>query len=906
MTPIHPNARVYCPDQPERGFGEVRLVEENLLADERICQVAFEWSPGLVALPESALRLVPQFAQGATIEAGSLGDVEWLRRRLGAALVMAENSQNAAFIRSFTLPLPHQAFLLEKVISGRRLGHIIADDVGMGKTIEAGLLIASLRQRDPRCRVLVACPAGVVLQWQDEMDEHFGLTFHVAGRDFKPDRPANWESHDLVVGSLDTLKQERLRDVFQKSPAFDLVICDEAHRLTAKRDFLSNDLRTTQNFRFLDWLTKEHRVSWEEAPDGSPRSPRLILMSATPHQGDDLRFAYLLQLVRPDQLDAEQAIQNTESPIGSSILEECVTRTAKRRAVDWNGRPIFNGHDTRTLDVPLNAPEKAALRRLAQYVASEMVFKETRGEALVRALAMHTFQKIAASSWVALEAAMQRRVAQASGVTSSHARPNPIDESVSLGEEFAVLGGGREAAALQEVLDCIRAVTNDSKWQTFQDLMQPGNGFREPGDRVLIFTQYRVTQSWLAAELEKAGEVVAQIHGGLTLDQRKTQRAAFEREATVMLSTEAGSEGANLHRGCHLMVNYDLPWNPMRLLQRIGRLDRYGQKHRVRVANLKSPESWDARISAKIETKLEAIQSRMGQVADEDYRAMILGGIHEAIDVAEVMHQCQWGASEKGLEEAIDKAVASVLSRKSSLDALFRESLGMPAKFQDNPPELDSEAFRQAFAWAAAAHGISLKESRTSDNQRLPGVHHFTLPPAFRGGLRASTECHVVFDRERYAAIRGLTLGRARGQDIKPTLAGFGDPVTDWFFRRALQAENSASIFALQKPADAPPDETWWIVHAARWKTGKDWIGPDLLLAFGLTRLGEITRPISTGTLFQKLSNASSPAPSPTALTLPPLALSLAACKNHLRSRPDVVRQSKHLHLWPIAVMALL
>jgi hypothetical protein len=229
----------------------------------------------------------------------------------------------------------------------------------------------------------------------------------------------------------------------------------------------------------------------------------------------------------------------------------------------------------------------------------------------------------------------------------------------------------------------------------------------------------------------------------------------------------------------------------------------------------------------------------------------------------------------------------------------------MPAQYQDNPPELDSVAFRQAFAWAAEAHDIILKESRTADNQRLPGVFHFSLPPAFRGGLRSSNDCHVVFDRDRYAAIRGLTLGRARGQDIKPNLAGFGDPVTDWFFRRALQADHSASLFAIQRPADAPSDETWWIVHAARWKGGKEWVGPDLALTFGVTDSGAITRAIKTNSLFQHLTKASFPPTLPAKLTLPSLAPSLTACKAYLRSRADVVRQSQHLQLWTFTAVAL-
>ncbi len=207
-TTIQPNDRVFQPEHPEHGYGIVRLIEESVLSDERICQVAFEWVPGLLAVAETALKAVPKLESGHVILSDEWGGVEELQRRLGAALVMAENSQSAAFIRSFTMPLPHQAFLLEKILAHRRFGHVIADDVGMGKTIEAGLIIATLRQRDPQCRVLVLCPAGVVLQWQDEMDEHFGLP--VIRRKCVPSRsesavagaaeppPAQWRSSALL------------------------------------------------------------------------------------------------------------------------------------------------------------------------------------------------------------------------------------------------------------------------------------------------------------------------------------------------------------------------------------------------------------------------------------------------------------------------------------------------------------------------------------------------------------------------------------------------------------------------------------------------------------------------------------------------------------------------------------
>jgi superfamily II DNA or RNA helicase len=891
---IQTESRVLCPDHPEYGFGVVKLIDDNILDDQRTCQVAFDWIAGLTPVSEAALRQALQFVSGSSIPATEWGGLEDLQRRLGSALSIAENSRTGNFIRSFVSPLPHQLFLLEKIVSHNRLGHVIADDVGMGKTIEAGLIIASMRQQDPRSRILVLSPAGVVLQWQDEMEEHFGLDFSIVGRDFNPKSLPNWKNHALILASLDTLKQEQHQEILKQIPPFDLIICDEAHRLTAKREFLSNELYRTRNYRFIEWMSTEHVVQWTQRGDGAPRSPRLLLLSGTPHQGDDLRFAYLLQLVRPDQINAEAANESGDLLTDPLILEECITRTAKKRAVDWSGKSIFMGHETQTRDVDLEDDEKEVLAALSRYVLREMQFTNG-GTPLIRALAMHTFQKIAASSWAALETAMRNRLSGNSGV-----REDFSDEG-SMGSEFEPDLDEKEQQAIQGLLGRIERLTGNSKWNRFAESIKPGNGFRESGDRLLIFTQYRRTQEWLEERLTDQGERVAIIHGGLSLDERKRQRAYFESEGTVLLSTEAGSEGANLHRKCHLEINYDLPWNPMRLLQRIGRLDRYGQKHKVRVINLRAPQSWDSEISARIALRLESVQASMGQVADEDYEAMILGEVHEAINVPEIMRKSNWGEDSSAVDAAVDEAVQKILSRKSALDQLFRESMGMPEDFGKSAPTLQSDDFRQAFAWAAAGQNVQLKETRTSDNRYLKDVYHFTLPGAFHGGFRPSREVHLVFDRDTFAEVRGEVLGIAKGQEIKPSLAGFGDPVTDWFFRTGLQAGDGRSLFALERLSNISSQEKWWVSYAARWKQPGNWSGPDALFTFALDSDGNVLRLLPTKEVFAALHSSKEARPSTE--PLPELAGAQAAAKIELRSSLPKGIDTRHLALFHLSLI---
>jgi len=876
--PIEKGTTVFDPENPGFGFGIVRYCEEDFLEGKQIASVAFEWKPGVETIPSDRLVVVPTLSDEDKIDPKRWGSAEELRERLGSALILAENSRTGSFLRTFVRPLPHQAFLMEKIVVHGRFGHLIADDVGMGKTIEAGLLIATQRQSDPQSRILVITPAGVLLQWQDEMDEHFGLSFSIAGRDFSGKRSQEWQNQSLVLASIDMIKREQMQDVLRELPPFDLVVCDEAHRLTATREFLSQKLQRTKNYRFVEWLVEEQRIEAVTSSDGRQRSPKLLLLTATPHQGDDLRFGYLLKLIRPDLVgEAEDAVAEGGAISDPDVLAEIVTRTAKKRAVDWDGDPIFKGHDSKTLNVDLSEPERAVLRRLARYVEQEMVFDvdDERGDRLVRVLAHHTFQKIAASSWSALEAAMVGRL-------GGKMEPEEEGSGASVGREFKLLGGEAEAVAIEEVIELIRAVDSNSKENQLGQLLAEGGGFRESGDTILIFTQYRQTQNWLQETLEGAGEKVALIHGGLSLDERRQQRAYFDTDATIMISTEAGSEGANMHRRCHLEINFDLPWNPMRLLQRIGRLGRYGQKHVVRVANLRAPSSWDAEISEKIRTKLETVQQSMGEVADEDYMEMILGEVHEAVSVPKLIADSDWGKNPDVIDSATDVAVQSVLRRKPILDKLYSDSVGMPEAFDAGGNLLGTDDFRQAFEWAAAGQGVKLSSSKTSEQKFLPGVYHFTLPDGFKRTFTTTKERYLVFDRDRFAEVRHEQLGEARGNPITPTLAGFGDRATDWFFESGVKAGAGRRFFSLNRPETVSDDVQWWIVFVARWKKASDWAGPDGLFALALDENGQVVGCPSSAEMFAVLPDVSPNEPG--SRSQPSLDEALVAFREKLRA----------------------
>lgn len=888
---ISANDRVFFPEHPEFGFGIVKLVDGGLLDDNPTCQVAFDWKPGLEPVPAGSLRLALNLVSGQSLPEEAWGGTEELQRRLGAALAISENSRTGAFNRSVTKPLPHQAYLLDKIVTHNHYGHVIADDVGMGKTIEAGLLIVTERQRNPLARILILSPAGVVLQWQDEMSDHFNLEFTIVGREWKPNNANLWRNNSLFLCSLDTLKQDRYRETLASLDPFDLIICDESHRLTARRDPLSGDLEITQNYSFVQWLTQEQQaVEWVFRGDGTPRSPRVLLLSATPHQGDEERFARLLHLARPDKIELEP--EEHGHFFDTADLPECITRTAKKRAVDWEGKPIFKGHESKTLDIDLDDKEREVLDRLTRYVMEVMTFKDGGpGDALTRALALHTFQKIAASSWVALEAALNNRL---TGRTEENDR---VGGEGSMGEEFASAAVASEAQALEDLLKRIRALPTNSKWEQFTDLLVPGNGFRADGERILIFTQYRRTQEWLKERLEAQGERVAQIHGGLNLDERKAQREFFEGTGTIMISTEAGSEGANLHRKCHLEINYDIPWNPMRLLQRIGRLDRYGQKRKVRVVNLRAPSSWDSEIALRINQKLLTVQQDMGLVADEDYRTMILGDIHESISVAKVMSDSKWGSKPDKIDDAVNQALRETLKRQEELKRLFDDKLGMPENYDKSPAGLDADDFRHAFSWAAACQNVALRETRTSENKFLKGVYHFTLPDAYKVSFRASKSVYLVFDRDIYSEVKGEVLGTARGQSIRPSLGGFGDPVTDWFFKTSLQSKDAHPAFAIKRPDGMSSGVVWWVAYTARWKRSTQWAGPDAVFVAALNASGEVVDSVAASSVFKTLKEVR--AGTSRIACLPPMGASSAWAIRRLKESIPADADQRYLHFSP-------
>jgi SNF2 family DNA or RNA helicase len=536
-----------------------------------------------------------------------------------------EDNLLLAPIQSSVVPLPHQLYALNRAMSRERIRYLLADEVGLGKTIEAGLILRELKLRGMVRRILVVAPKGLVRQWQAEMRLHFGERLQfiepsglAALRQWRNDEENLWRLHDQVICSLDSVKplegrrgwsleqlttynRERFEDLVAAS--WDLIIIDESHRLGGSNE---------QVARY------KLGVALAEA------APYLLLLSATPHQGKTDQFLRLMQLIDRDAFPDEGSISRDR-------VRPFVIRTEKRAAIDAEGQALFKPRVTRLQPVAWQE-RHAAQDRLYQAVTDYVRHgynqaAETKQRHI--GFLMILMQRLVTSSTAAIRATLEKRQA-----LLNTPRPQAsLFETIEMdgwaeldGQtqvDIAVLADGwaEEKAEVDMLLDLARDAESqgvDAKAEALLEqiykLQQDEN---DPALKVLVFTEFLPTQIMLAKFLEGRGFSVALLNGGMDLDARTKAQLVFSHDVRVLISTDAGGEGLNL-QFCHVIVNFDMPWNPMRLEQRIGRVDRIGQHHVVRAINFVLEDTVEHRVRQVLEEKLEIIAQEFGvdKVAD--------------------------------------------------------------------------------------------------------------------------------------------------------------------------------------------------------------------------------------------------------------------------------------------------
>ena len=526
------------------------------------------------------------------------------------------------------IPLPHQILVLEKVMQGVQTRFMLADEVGMGKTIEAGLVLKEKKLRGEVKRILLVVPKSAMLQWQSEMKEHFAENFFIYDSDlitsmaktfasFDAEEELNfWRQHNQIIVSIDALKpiesrqgwnQERV-DAYNKyrlemvvNADFDMVIIDEAHRMGGSSTSVSR-------FKMAEVLCNA--------------VPNLLLLTATPHRGKSDHFRRLLQLMDADAFSGE----------GMPCIEDIqpyVMRSEKRFAVDYDGKKLFNERTTVRLDVLLDPLRHAAQIALYDHITDYVRICFGRAKSAKRnatGLVMVMLQKLASSSTDAILSALRTRLYRLeNGEDEDNLEGYGLDGSLDYEDdeldvgdysvEHTSSGLKTEIEMLQKLVEeaeqC-RATETDAKATA---LMEKIYSLRscgiEANNKVLVFTEFRQTQDFLIRVLNEQGLKCEKVNGSMSIEERHRALVNFRDEADVLVATDAAGESLNV-QFCHIVFNYDLPWNPMALEQRIGRVDRIGQKYEVKAFNMLTNNSVDYRIYNIIVEKLDIIMEELG------------------------------------------------------------------------------------------------------------------------------------------------------------------------------------------------------------------------------------------------------------------------------------------------------
>jgi len=660
--------------------------------------------------------------------------------------------------------LPHQIFAAHKVVSSAKRRFLLADEVGLGKTIEAGMIWQALAQRGQAKRTLIICPAGLTVQWQEEMQDKFGQFFEIFQRDFHTINPRIWDLKACAIASLDCLKRKEHKEKLLENRKWDLIIFDEAHRLTA-RDYGEAKTEKTQNYRLAEDL-RDH-------------TDALLLLTATPHQGDEThsRFRHLLSL-----LDREidfGGLEDGQAPLWSFAVrdpksngyrpyKDCILRTPKLNVTDSQGRKVFRGRDTHRLRFPMFKDEGEFYQEVSRYISAGYRMVEhlkDRNKRLAIGFVLTVFQKLASSSTHAIKAALYGRKMR---LQDKYRRlPDSVDRLESIFEEAdeRFEGETEEKAAwrlkteeefvkdeLKELERLIgMPVRQDRKLVELRKLIEQVFSESEKGEKekVLIFTEYRKTQDHLVEELENTfgkGSVVI-INGDMKLDQRKASVQRFRNDSAIrfMVSTESGGEGINL-QFCHVLVNYDLPWNPMRIEQRVGRIYRFGQAKRVQVYNFRGKETVEDKIYGFLEQKIEIAAKALAKVTGEDpedIKTTMLGQLESEVDYnsiyKRVIVEQDIEQSKEEIEEGVKKAQ---LAYEIATNSLFRDVSGysFPNYERELKADIDLEALKELTEQFLQHHHRQV--------QKKDGLYEFLTPENLRGPGIDERFTKVTFDRK--------------------------------------------------------------------------------------------------------------------------------------------------------------
>lgn len=562
-----------------------------------------------------------------------------------------KNETAGGFLSSLAsgiIPLPHQLHVLNRAMETNNIRYILADEVGLGKTIEAGMIIRELKSRGLVSRILVVCPTGLVTQWASEMQEKFHEKFQVIlPSDYDTirrltDNDDVYGQFDQVISPMDSIKpiekhagwseekvekynEERIYSIINSG--WDLIIIDEAHRVAGSSGEVAR-------YKLGNLLAQA--------------SPYLLLLSATPHNGKTEPFLRLIRL-----LDAD-AFPNAKSIVREQVAPFLI-RTEKREAIDNNGNLLFKNRITHL--VTISWDDRNNLQRELYEMVSSYVAKtynkalRNRKKNMCLIFLLIIMQRMVTSSTAAIRQSLERRlnVLLEQRTCVGNLREEDLDElNIEDGVEDAIeaisLDMELEIEELKQIISLAKQAQFQNQDAKVEPLLNEIDAIlsEDRTQKVIIFTEFVATQTYLQELLVNRGYTVTILNGGMSIDERNAAMQEFKTSTSIFISTDAGGEGLNL-QFANIIINYDLPWNPMKIEQRCGRVDRIGQQRDVHIYNFIVGETVENRVREVLEEKLSVILKEMGvdkysdvldsEVAECDFTDVYMRSIGHASQV---------------------------------------------------------------------------------------------------------------------------------------------------------------------------------------------------------------------------------------------------------------------------------
>jgi len=568
------------------------------------------------------------------IENGEFDDPDRFNLRTRAAeLDLAHRQDRFVALESNRIDIaPHQVKAAHEILTSYDHRYLIGDEVGLGKTIEAAIVIEELAARGQADRVLIVAPAPLTTQWQEELREKFDQNYVIYDRDYvEAKRDAHptenvWSQEDRIITSIDFAKQEDMRAALENvGEDWDIALFDESHHLTARREGKRG---------------KDPTDRYKVGKVVSETSDGLLFLTGTPHKGKRDQFYFMISLLDPYRF-------RHEDDVNKEGLEDLMIRRLKSEMYESDGSKMFPDKNIQTLPVDLKPQERELYEDITEYI-TEHYNLATREENDAAGFAMVLYQKRLVSSIHAIRKSLRNRM---DAIEAGGADPNDLSQVTKsllseyredpemltdaqrehVEEELGAAAASTDPEKVKEELEIVRNLYNQAKAidvdTKAEELRNYVDGIleKDPEEKILIFTEYTDTLEYLRDRVFRERDV-AEIYGDLSQSQRQEEFEKFEYSSNIMIATDAAREGLNL-QFAHIMVNYDLPWNPTRIDQRIGRLHRYGQEETVEIRNLFIENTRESDILQRLFEKIDEIEETLGMSSD------VLGLVLEETDL---------------------------------------------------------------------------------------------------------------------------------------------------------------------------------------------------------------------------------------------------------------------------------